>query len=67
MLMFGQELCKPLNLAGVMGPEASATTSVAGVVRERLALARQCVSRVQAYQKRYFDSHHQALELSVGQ
>ena len=67
MLTFGQELRQPLDLAGGMGPEAPAATSVAGVVRERLALARQCVARAQAYQKRYFDAHHQALELSVGQ
>ena len=40
MLTFGQELCQPLDLAGGMGPEAPAATSVAGVVRERLALAR---------------------------
>ena len=67
MLMFGEELCKPLDLAGGMGPEAPATTSVAGVARERLALARQCVVRAQAYQKCYFDSYHRDLALSVGQ
>ena len=44
-----------------------AAISVAGVVREHLALAKQCVAHAQAYQKRYFDSHNQALELSVGQ
>ena len=49
MLTFGQELCQPLDLAGGMGPEAPTTTSVAGVVCERLALARQCVARAQAY------------------
>ena len=67
MLTFGQELHQPLDLAGGMGPEAPAATSVAGVVRERLALARQCVAHAQAYQKPYFDAHHQALELSMGQ
>ena len=67
MLMFGQELCQPLDLAGGMGPEAPAATAVAGVVRERLASARQCVACTQAYQKCYFDLHHRALELSVGQ
>ena len=67
MLTFGQELRQPLDLAGGMGPEAPAATSVAGVVREHLALTRQCVTRAQAYRKHYFDSHHQALELSVGQ
>ena len=50
-----------------MGPEAPAATSVAGVVREHLALARQCMARAQACQKHCFNSHHQALELSVGQ
>ena len=49
MLTFGQELCQPLDLAGGMGPEAPAATSVAGVVCEHLALARQCVARAQAY------------------
>ena len=49
MLMFGQKLRQLLDLAGGMGPEAPATTSVAGVVCERLALARQCVARAQAY------------------
>ena len=39
MLTFGQELRQPLDLAGGMGPEAPAATSVAGAVRERLALA----------------------------
>ena len=67
MLTFGQELRQPLDLAGGMGPEAPAATSVAGVVREHLALASQCVARAQAYQKGYFDAHHQGLELSVGQ
>ena len=67
MLTFGQELRQPLDLAGGMGPEAPTATSVAGVIREHLALARQCVARAQAYQKRYFDAHHQALELAVGQ
>ena len=51
MLTLGQELRQPLDLAGGKGPEAPATTSVAGVVREHLALARQCVARAQAYQK----------------
>ena len=67
MLKFGQELRQPLDLAGGMGPEAPAATSVAGVVHEHLALARQCVTRAQACQKHYSDSHHQAVELSVGQ
>ena len=67
MLMLGQELCQPLDLAGGMGPEPPAATAVAGVVCERLALAMQCVARAQACQKRYFDSHHQAMKLSVGQ
>ena len=40
MLTFGQELRQPLDLAGGMGPEAPTTTSVAGVVCERLGLAR---------------------------
>ena len=67
MLTFGQDLCQPLDLAGGMGPESPTATAVAGVVRERLTLARQCVACTQAYQKHYFDSHHRALELSVGQ
>ena len=40
MLMFGQELRQPLDLAGGMAPEAPTAMSVAGVVREHLALAR---------------------------
>ena len=67
MLTFGQELHQPLDLAGGMGPEAPAATSMAGVVRECLALASQCVACGQTYQKCFFDSHHQALELFVGQ
>ena len=67
MLTFGQELRQSLDLAGGMGSEAPAATLVAGVVRERLALTRQCVARAQAYQKHYFDSYHRGLELSVGQ
>ena len=40
MLMFGQELCQPLDLAGGMGTEAPVATAVVGVVRKCLALAR---------------------------
>ena len=40
MLMFGQELRQLIDLAGGMGLEAPATTSVAGMVRGHLALAR---------------------------
>ena len=66
MLMFGQELRQPLDLTVGMCPMGPAATSVAGVVREHLTLARQCVACAQAYQKHYFNFHHQALELSVG-
>ena len=50
-----------------MGPEAPAATEVASVVQERLALARQCVARAQAYQKKYFDKRHRDVQFTVGQ
>ena len=44
-LTYGQELRQPLDLAGGMGPEAPAATEAAAAVREKLALACQCVER----------------------
>lgn len=50
-----------------MSPEAPAATEVAATVREKLALARQCVERAQAYQKSYADRRRRPVEFSIGQ
>ena len=49
-----------------MGPEAPAATEVAATVREKQALAHQCMEQAKAYQKAYVDKRRWAVEFTVG-